>query len=164
MPSRKTADHYRSAFWGLLLLIYIVVLVLFLLTKNFAFDVPDQVNPTLTELLLLEDTSAVKINLQPFFTIKLFFSALSQPQMVLPSIANLLGNIVAFMPIGILYGLARRGRSYFVGGFLLTLVTTLTVEGIQLLTGWGVFDVDDLILNSLGGLCGLACFALFHRN
>jgi glycopeptide antibiotics resistance protein len=76
---------------------------------------------------------------------------------------NLLGNIVAFIPFGmILPVLHQRFRAF---GFmmLLTLEFSLGVEVIQLAFKVGSFDVDDLLLNTIGGVLGYIIFMLMDR-
>lgn len=71
---------------------------------------------------------------------------------------NLAGNIVGFMPLGfILPVLSKRFRS---GVFIVFLgfLLSLLVESLQLVTRLGIFDVDDLILNTLGTMFGYLVF------
>lgn len=76
--------------------------------------------------------------------------------------ANLLGNVVGFMPFGmILPLLSRNARGFFFitfSGFTLS----LCVEVTQLMTKLGSFDVDDLIMNTLGTAAGYLIFAVCH--
>ena len=44
---------------------------------------------------------------------------------------------------------------------LLGLVTTLAVEYTQLLTGRGVFQIDDILTNALGCVLGIAVYHMF---
>jgi len=69
-------------------------------------------------------------------------------------VINLLGNVVAFMPFGALirWVVDRKMRWYQVTGY--TFLFSFSVELLQLVEKVGVFDVDDLILNTLGGLAG----------
>jgi len=69
-------------------------------------------------------------------------------------IINLVGNIVAFVPFGFLVPMIspKERRTGMI--FLLSLELSLVIEVIQLFTYVGSFDVDDLILNTLGGLIG----------
>lgn len=69
-------------------------------------------------------------------------------------VLNLLGNVVAFMPFGALirWVVDRKMRWYQAMGY--TFLFSLSVEVLQLVAKVGVFDVDDLILNTLGGLIG----------
>jgi glycopeptide antibiotics resistance protein len=69
-------------------------------------------------------------------------------------IVNFLGNIVAFLPFGLLLPLIRRGRATLWQAALFALAISLTIEAGQYFSGRRVPDVDDLILNTLGGAAG----------
>ena len=71
-----------------------------------------------------------------------------------PFVINFVGNIVAFVPMGLLppFIFERRVRLWHVLVFSLGL--SLVIEGGQLSSGRRTPDVDDLILNSLGGCVG----------
>lgn len=75
-------------------------------------------------------------------------------------IVNLLGNIVAFMPFGALirWVINRKVCWYQAMGY--TFLFSLCVELLQLVARVGVFDVDDLILNTIGGLMGFWVYYL----
>lgn len=76
---------------------------------------------------------------------------------------NLGGNIAAFLPFGFfLPVLCPPLRRPLLTG-LLGFVMSLVVETLQLVSRVGSFDVDDLILNTLGAFCGYVFFALSHR-
>ncbi|MDO5785496.1 MAG: VanZ family protein, partial [Eubacteriales bacterium] len=64
---------------------------------------------------------------------------------------NIVGNIAAFVPIGILIPLLRRdlslGTTFFVG-----LLLSAGIELTQYFTGLGSCDIDDIILNVLGAM------------
>ena len=68
-------------------------------------------------------------------------------------IINLLGNIIMFIPFGFLGWLNAKYFSFkkLILDFLSALII---VEALQYLTRLGVFDIDDLVLNSLGVLIG----------
>ena len=78
-------------------------------------------------------------------------------------VSNLLGNVIGFLPFGfILPVIFRNFRSFWsimFGGFLFSLL----VETIQLVTKVGCFDVDDLILNTLGAILGYLAFMLCDK-
>ena len=80
-------------------------------------------------------------------------------------IVNLGGNIVAFMPFGFLLPmLCNRGKKLFCCTVLTALFSFL-VEGIQLFSRVGAFDVDDILLNTIGGLLGFIGYEiLFGRK
>jgi glycopeptide antibiotics resistance protein len=67
---------------------------------------------------------------------------------------NIGGNILGFVPLGFLLPLVFFRR----WSLILTVVSVFFIsflfESIQLYTGLGVFDVDDLLLNTTGGFLG----------
>jgi glycopeptide antibiotics resistance protein len=75
---------------------------------------------------------------------------------------NLVGNIVIFIPLGtylLLFKNDKRVRT----NLLFIFIVSLCVEIIQGIFNLGTSDIDDVILNCLGGLIGiLGCkFLLF---
>ena len=81
---------------------------------------------------------------------------------VWPVVLNLLGNVVGFIPFGFILPIIHRDtRNFFFitfSGFALS----LCVETIQLVTKLGCFDVDDLIMNTLGAALGYIFFAVIY--
>lgn len=75
---------------------------------------------------------------------------------------NLLGNIVIFIPYGILLGLVsiNKRKISFVDVFLCSFGLSLCLECAQTVFSIGIFDVDDLILNSSGDLIGWIAFRI----
>ncbi len=78
-------------------------------------------------------------------------------------ILNLAGNIVAFAPFGFLLPLLSVKERRMIMILLLSFELSLVIEVVQLFTGRGSFDVDDLLLNTLGGMLGYGCYCLFAR-
>ena len=69
-------------------------------------------------------------------------------------IVNLGGNIAAFVPFGFLMPMiCKRGKKVFCCT-IMTELFSLAVEVIQLISKVGAFDVDDIFLNTIGGLMG----------
>ena len=61
---------------------------------------------------------------------------------------NLMGNLVLFMPMGIF--LPALFKSSRLKHCLIVFIGLILVEVLQLVTGCGVFDIDDIILNFVG--------------
>ncbi|MGI6018726.1 MAG: VanZ family protein [Marvinbryantia sp.] len=101
-------------------------------------------------------------NLEPFKEIRRFWTYREELG-VFAVFTNLAGNILCFVPFGaILPVLARRARNFF----LITMLSfefSLIVECVQLISKVGSFDVDDLILNTLGGILGFTLFTICNR-
>lgn len=76
---------------------------------------------------------------------------------------NLLGNIVAFIPFGLFLPLLQHRQRHIWRIVLLSFDFSLLVELLQLVSKRGSFDVDDLILNTIGGAVGYGCFVLADR-
>jgi glycopeptide antibiotics resistance protein len=76
---------------------------------------------------------------------------------------NIYGNVLAFVPLGFflpaLCGMRKRGVLVVLSCFTLSLM----VETIQLVCRLGSFDVDDLFLNTCGGLLGYLIYMLCYR-
>jgi len=75
------------------------------------------------------------------------------------SFKNLIGNIILFVPLGLLYPLSRKKKVKFFEALLVILGTTCTIEVLQylFLTSRRA-DIDDVILNLIGGLIGYCIF------
>ena len=92
-------------------------------------------------------------NLHPFAEIKRYLYYAGRVGTVLV-LLNLLGNIICFIPYGfVIPVLSVRCRS-FGKILLLSFLASLLVESIQLVSKLGSFDVDDIMLNTLGGVLG----------
>ncbi len=74
---------------------------------------------------------------------------------------NMFGNVIGFMPFGFFIPILSSKKKFW-SIFCLSFELTLTIETIQLLSKVGIFDVDDLLLNTLGGVLGYLCYAIFH--
>ena len=80
---------------------------------------------------------------------------------------NFVGNLVAFWPMGILIPAILGPRRGLARVFWSSLGFSLLIETLQGISGRRVADVDDVILNTLGGLMGYgiwrACLGVFAR-
>jgi glycopeptide antibiotics resistance protein len=69
-------------------------------------------------------------------------------------VVNFLGNIVAFLPMGLLPPHIVRRRTTIWQIALFSLAISLAIETGQFFSGRRIPDVDDLILNTVGGVLG----------
>lgn len=79
------------------------------------------------------------------------------------AVYNIGGNILAFMPLGFLLPILFKKIRSFKSIILSSLGVSFLIETIQIVTWLGSFDIDDLILNVLGGLIGFLIFYIMHR-
>ncbi|WP_426515607.1 VanZ family protein [Diaminobutyricibacter sp. McL0618] len=100
------------------------------------------------------------LNLIPFATISNYlFSDSAGVKRV--AIGNILGNVVAFVPLGAFLPLLRR-RIGMWSNLLIVVCASVSVELVQGIFGVGASDIDDVILNTLGGLVGILFFTLLR--
>ena len=129
----------------LLFVVYLAVLCYFLF-------IADRMGRTFSERVY-------HYNLMPLKEIGRFWTY-RQTLGVWSVLMNLIGNVVAFIPFGLflprLFPACRR--------FILTIVLafefSLCVEILQLVWKVGSFDVDDLLLNTLGGIVGFLVYRI----
>ncbi len=101
-------------------------------------------------------------NLVPFREIKRFYSVIdTQPKLFWLNIA---GNVLAFMPFGFLIPRLRERRTNMFLAGLFSLELSFSVELLQLIFKLGCFDVDDLLLNTIGGILGYLLYLVFRRE
>jgi glycopeptide antibiotics resistance protein len=93
-----------------------------------------------------ENNSGTGINLVPFSEIFRY------PVGSKMFIYNTLGNILLFVPYGYFVTRYINGKSLY-QIFIISFITSLTVEILQVKLGRS-FDVDDIILNVIGGMIG----------
>ena len=132
--------------------VYIAALLMMALEGNWTF--PAKMLASARERLATLDG----IYLQPFETIGKQVSALPSDE----SLTQLLGNTVLFAPWGFFVPLLWRRFRRLIPLALMCLALTCWIEFTQLFIGRTV-DVDDLILNFLGSMCGGGLWWIVRR-
>ena len=109
----------------------------------------------------------MNINLRPFSSISQYAYILIHKTntYLLPYAAiNIFGNIVAFVPYGFFFPrFFRRCRSFPIF-FIFSICILVLIESIQLFSLRGCFDVDDVILNLIGGILGYIVYKNFDNT
>lgn len=100
------------------------------------------------------DVVSQSYNLRPFQTVLEMLSLLhSRPALAWFAAINLIGNIVMFVPLGLLPAIWQRQQKF--GWYVGTVaVAILLIELLQLFTTLGSADIDDWLFNMLGALTG----------
>lgn len=81
-----------------------------------------------------------------------------------------IGNIIMFIPVGILLPLLFKRAKKFLWALLFGFLFTLCIESLQFVLhvvgmSFREFDVDDLILNTFGAMIGFILYKiLFHKK
>lgn len=113
--------------------------------------------------LLLFKKAAVgtkeSVNLVPFETIGRYLSKNTLAHSF--AVNNLLGNILIFIPFGVYITLFNRHKKIYINTCIIMLVSVL-VEVLQYLFGVGIMDIDDVILNTIGGFIGIIIYKGFN--
>lgn len=91
----------------------------------------------------------VMINIIPLKTI---IHYLTGPVNISIKITNILGNLIAFIPLSFLLMLKDKKYYQVKVQFIYLSITVLIIELLQLITSTGRFDIDDFILNVGGSL------------
>ena len=98
-------------------------------------------------------------NFIPFKSISSNIQSLSSHDLI-----NLVGNIAVFIPFGMfLVLLSKNKRMSFIRVLTRSLSVSLCLECLQVVFSIGILDVDDLILNTSGGLLGYFALRFMTR-
>ena len=100
-------------------------------------------------------------SMRNFIPLKSFYILFSSPiisrPIVFSFLKNLLGNIILFIPFGVMlplwFDLLKKFKRFFIVAF----VSIFIVECIQLFTMLGCFDIEDILLNLFGACIGFMC-------
>ncbi len=74
---------------------------------------------------------------------------------------NVLGNLLLFMPFGFFVSYYLKSEKIYLP-LTLMLIASISIEVVQLLIG-RVFDVDDILLNILGGCIGYWFYCILRK-
>ena len=74
-------------------------------------------------------------------------------------VKNILGNIILFIPFGVFVSFFLKTRKVY-PIFIITIITSSVIEYSQLKIG-RTFDIDDIILNLVGGLIGYIIYLFY---
>ena len=106
-----------------------------------------------TTIFYREETFEKRYYLQPLWSYSVLYNKL---------LAQILMNVMLFIPIGFFVGGALKKKHIWntIGiGFAFTFFIELT----QLITTRGVFNVDDIIHNTIGCVIGFLCFVACYK-
>lgn len=109
-----------------------------------------------------EKIEGFQYNLEPFREIQRYVNLRQAMPMLF--VTNIVGNIAAFVPFGVLLPvlLPVRMKRIWVT-FFLSYLLSLAVETVQALSHVGIFDLDDIILNTAGGVLGYILYRIFRK-
>ena len=146
---KNRANKEKYALWGgrVLFLIYVAGLCYFLFFAENYGRILGQEN--------------YRYNLVPFREIERFWTY--RDELGIHSFYNLAGNILGFVPAGFFIPILWENKRGFFFTVCVTFDMSLLVEILQIVLRVGSFDVDDLILNTLGGIIGYLLLTLVGK-
>ncbi|MDR1961480.1 MAG: VanZ family protein [Gracilibacteraceae bacterium] len=113
----------------------------------------------LVKITIFQGERARALNLVPLATIAEYSLSIWRGNVII-GISNLMGNLIIFFPFGYicasLFPAMRKLARIMAAAF----VFSLAIEICQYIFACGSADIDDVILNSLGGLAGFGIYAL----
>lgn len=146
---KDNAKNKKYALWGgrVLFLVYVAGLCYFLFfAENYG---------------RIFGQEMYRYNLIPFKEIERFWKY--RDILGIHTFYNLVGNVLIFLPAGFFIPILWETKRGFVFTVCVTFWMSLTVELTQLLLRVGSFDVDDLLLNTLGGIIGYLLLVAVER-
>lgn len=131
--------------WSLFVIYCIVLLYVFILTRiNTHIHPYENVGDFL-----------VRINLIPFRTVYEYIDKIINNRInVDTAIANLIGNIIVFLPMGAFLPFIFQKIRSFKKTILTIFLIVLGIELIEIIFAMGAFDIDDFIFNLGGAMIG----------
>ena len=146
---RKQGKTLKILWWVYIALLFVFVVVKF---KGSFYELSDRVNTYSMQ-------GSINYNLIPFRSMSAQIERITQWW----ALKNLLGNIIPFIPVGFLLPVTYKKFSSAISVFVIGLASILVIESFQFFTKLGSFDVDDIILNMTGIVCGYVIFLVTNR-
>ena len=139
---------------------WLFVLYLLILLKVIVFKYPlaqlREIADTWSRDVFWEGLSGANFTL--FRTIKMYIRHWNMLGPI--SFRNLIGNVVAFIPLGYFLPRLFKPMQNIFACLLMALLFILGIELFQLVSAFGIFDVDDILLNGLGVLIGFFVYSM----
>lgn len=111
-----------------------------------------------TEAVLIRNSGELRYELVPFWSWRVAFRKWPLTRSGREMLQQILLNIAVFIPIGLLLGRKVGWKSILIGmGY------SLIIEITQLVMHRGLFEIDDIIHNTLGTVIGFGLYVLMRR-
>ena len=146
---RKQGKTLRIIWWVYIALLFIFVVIKF---KGSFYELSDRINSYSMQ-------GSINYNLIPFRSMSTQITRITQWW----ALKNLLGNIIPFIPFGFLLPITYKKFSSAIKALSTGLASILLIEIFQFFTKLGNFDVDDIILNMIGIVCGYLMLLIINH-
>ena len=134
-------------------LVYILVLLKVIVFK-FPFEQLVAITKSWEKGVILEGLDTANFTL--FKTIKMYIHYWGR----LNSFENLFGNVLCFVPFGLLLPCLHEESRHWWVLLINAVLFVCGIEVFQLITAYGAFDVDDILLNCFGVMLGFLLFQI----
>lgn len=145
----------NKKYMRILFILYLLLLMKVIIFK-YPLEVMRQIAASWKKEVFWEGLSGA--NFELFRTIKLYVRHWDNKG--INSFGNLIGNIIAFIPLGYLMPRLHKIFENLFVCMATALLFILGIELFQLFSAFGIFDVDDILLNGLGTFIGYLGFVL----
>ena len=146
---RKHGKTLTILWWMYIALLFVFVVVKF---KGSFYELSDRINS-------ISMQGSINYNLIPFRSMSVQIERITQWW----ALKNLLGNIIPFIPFGFLLPITYKKFSSAIKVLSIGFASILLIEIFQFFTKLGNFDVDDIILNMIGIVCGYLMFLVINQ-
>lgn len=154
--TKKPKNEKRICFLFFLYIFFILKVIVF----KFSFTQLQMIVNSWRKDIIWEGLSTA--NFTPLKTIKMYIRYYSTMPNI-HSFENLFGNICVFVPFGFMLPMVHPPCKNIFILFANTFLFVLGIEIFQLFSAFGAFDVDDILLNSMGSLLGYGLYKLIDR-
>ena len=156
---KKIEKSKRERILPVLFFLYLLFIIRVIVFKYPMSRMQDIVNNWQKDVILEGLHTA---NFEPFKTIKMYMQYYDLPG--LRSFSNLFGNVLIFVPVGLLLPSVHRASRNVWVMLANVLIFIIGIEVFQLFSNFGAFDVDDIILNTLGVLTGCFLYKVYGKK
>ena len=142
----------KDKIWGIILVVYVFLLILFVVIK---FD--GSINSISDRIDSIKESRSEgfwNYNLVLFRSISHYLLHITSSH----GYMNIIGNIVPFIPLGFLIPMNFNKYRTLVKTVFVSFISIIGVELFQFCTMLGHFDIDDILLNTIGSLIGYFIF------
>lgn len=145
----NSKKYMKASIWVMFILYLLLLINFMILGNNFGRNF---------EFIFTASKETIKsyfdnnFNVIPFNTIRNYLNNSGVYFDIKLVCINILGNLICFMPFAFFLKYLFKKENKFINFLLTILLIVISFELIQLLTLSGSFDIDDIILNTLGSI------------
>ena len=145
----NSKKYMKASIWVMFILYLLLLINFMILGNNFGRNF---------EFIFTASKETIKsyfdnnFNVIPFNTIRNYLNNSGVYFDIKLVCINILGNLICFMPFAFFLKYLFKRENKFINFFLTILLIVISFELIQLITLSGSFDIDDIILNTLGSI------------